>query len=153
MILGLAVIAEGLFIAKNQFMKTSAAPVIINNSQSAGGSQPARTPPTPLTKGTVFSDSPIFKYAHQIAPGMLSDDAKTALNGFTMTQTTDAGGSLVVTLTPKESDDQKQEYSLKSGEKLYFVEMTTGDDQIDSATDNNLRDDYGVIVDSNGSVQ
>ncbi|MCL4364407.1 hypothetical protein M1328_04165 [Patescibacteria group bacterium] len=120
--------------------------------QSAGSSRnQRRTGPTPLQKGENFMSSSLYKYAVQIYPGTLGQQAKTALNNFDMKTSAMSDGSTKVTLTPKESTDQFQEYVVKNGQTLYFIEMTKNDDK--NGSDINLRDDYGVIVDGTGMVQ
>lgn len=113
---------------------------------------PAGRLPLP-TKGTNLLNSPLGKFAYQIAPGDIAPETQMKLSGFTIDKTTQADGSIMVKLTPKDSEDQNQQYIIKTGEKLYFIEQTTIDDQPNQNTDKNLRDDYGVIVDSQGNIQ
>lgn len=117
------------------------------NARGRGG------PPVIMSKGMNLKTSPLFKYAYQIAPGDLSASAKQALTGWAVKSETQADGSLLVTLTPKDSDDQYQQYLVKTGQTLYFIEQTPSDDKADSDTDLNYRDDYGIIVDSSGAIQ
>ncbi len=105
-----------------------------------------------LTKGAKLSDSPLYKFAYQIAPGDLSASAESALYGWNIKQDKQLDNSILVTLTPKDSDDQNQQYTVKEGNALYFIEQTPVDDKSGNV-DKNLRDDYGVIVDGNGIVQ
>jgi hypothetical protein len=109
--------------------------------------------PTPPVKGDKLADSAVAPFAFQVYPGELSVDAKTALIGFDIQTTPNPDGSAIVVFTPKNQDDQKQTFQVPAGQTLYFVEMSKGDDDADSGTDSNLRDDYGVLVDSNGIVQ
>jgi hypothetical protein len=97
-----------------------------------------------------FSQSPDYAVAKQIFPGIISAEAKTAMQNFTMKTTTQADGSTMVTLTPKNAAEKQQIYFVKSGEKLYFVEKFPGDDA--SGSDNNLKDDYGIVVDASGNI-
>ena len=106
-----------------------------------------------LSKGSNLTTSALKQYAYQIAPGAMSDSAKQKLTGFTIDAITNTDGSTTVTLTPKDSEDQHQQYTIKPGQLLYFIEQTPVDDKSDSATDSNYRDDYGVITDANGIVQ
>ena len=117
------------------------------NARGRGG------PPVIMSKGMNLKTSPIFKYAYQIAPGDLSASAKQALTGWSVKSETQSDCSLLVTLTPKDSDDQYQQYLVKTGQTLYFIEQTPSDDKADSDTDLNYRDDYGIIVDSGGVIQ
>lgn len=109
--------------------------------------------PTMLSKGGSLTNSPLKQFAYQIAPGAMSDTTKSVMTGFTVTSKSNADGSITVTLTPKDSEDQNQQYTIKSGQILYFIEQTPIDDKTDSDTDANYRDDYGLITDANGIVQ
>lgn len=120
---------------------------VVPNRPPAGGRLPLPT------KGTNLMSSPLAKFAYQIAPGDLLADAKANLVGFAIDKTTQADSSIIVKLTPKDSEDQNQQYTVKPGEKLYFIEQTPVDDKADQDKDMNLRDDYGVIVDSQGIIQ
>lgn len=106
-----------------------------------------------VTKGSNLKDSPIAKYAFQIAPGTMSQEAQNALVGWTVTSKTQTDGSTVVTLTPKDSTDQSQQYTIKPAQILYFIEQTPVDDKNDQDKDLNYRDDYGVITDAAGIIQ
>lgn len=148
-VLLLVILAQGVYIV------TRKAPT----KQVLGIASTATSTPTPtpnpartiLTKGMKLADSPIAKFAYKIAPGDLSTDAQTALNGFEIKNETQKDGTIIVTLTSKDSDDQSQIYRVEKGYSLYFVEMTPVDDKDNK--DLNLRDDYGIIVDGAGVVQ
>lgn len=109
--------------------------------------------PIIISKGMNLKTTPLFQFAYQIAPGDLSTQAKQALVGWNIDSKTQSDGSIVVTLTPKDSEDQSQVYTVKSGQTLYFIEQTLSDDKADQDKDLNYRDDYGLIVDQNGIVQ
>lgn len=109
--------------------------------------------PIILSRGMNLTTTPLYKYTYKIAPGEIADSAKQALTGWTVTTNAKADGSTVVTLTPKDSDDQNQQYTIKSGQVLYFVEQTPADDKVDADKDLNYRDDYGIITDQNGIIQ
>jgi hypothetical protein len=109
-----------------------------------------KQPPLFLSKGVVLKNSPMASYAYLIDSGPPSAKTIQALNGWDVAKKMLADGSLQITLTAKGSDDVNQQYTVKPGHSLYFIEMTMGDDQ--GNADLNLRDDYGVIVDQNGIV-
>ena len=109
--------------------------------------------PIILSKGTNLKTTPLFQFAFQIAPGALSDASKKALIGWNIDSKTQVDGSIVVTLMPKDSDDQDQQYTIKAGQVLYFIEQTPADDKSDSDKDLNYRDDYGIVTDSSGAIQ
>jgi hypothetical protein len=112
-------------------------------------------PPKPqlITKGLNLTTSSMMQYAYKIAPGDIPAASQKVLTGFSVKSQSMADGSVQVSLIPKDSDDQFQQYIVKPGNTLYFIEMTPADDNVDSDKDLNYRDDYGIIVDANGIVQ
>lgn len=123
--------------------------------QLASQSEKSAAKPKPvfLTKGQKFADSPLFSKAYLIAPviGDLSAAAQKALNGWTLTSKNNTDGTTTVSLTPKDADDVSQTYTLKTGYKLYFIELNPVDEP--STEDKNRGDDMGVLVDDKGLVQ
>lgn len=150
-VLVLVVIGEGyLLIARRRTYQYA----MNNSSANTVSPKPSAPPRIPLlTKGSKLQDSPIFKFAYKIAPGDLNNDAESVLTGFNISKQNMPDGSIIVKLTPKDSDDQNQQYTIKPSETLYFIEQTPVDDKQDQDKDFNLRDDYGIIVDQNGIVQ
>lgn len=147
----LIVIAESYLLISRRYVSQYA---MNTNSTKTANPKPNVQPRMPiLTKGAKFQDSPLFKFAYKIVPGDLSDDVKSVLTGFSINKQNMSDGSILVKLAPKDSDDQNQQYTIKPGETLYFIEQTPADDKQDQNKDLNLRDDYGVIVDQNGIVQ
>ena len=156
-LLALVAIAEGAVLALGRsgvIGQTTAIVGGINKGAQQSPPPPGQNPQMAmLVKGMDFSKSPISLFAYQIAPGAISPSAKQALTGFSMTTHANTDGSLQITITPTASNNQSQQYTLRQGEKLYFVEMTPLDDNTHTDQDINYRDDYGVIVDANGIVQ
>lgn len=154
-ILAVIVVLEGIMLmrAKSSVSETSNQSARKVTPPSAGPNAKGRGRPIILSRGMNFKSTPLFQYAYQVAPGALSASAKKALVGFNISSQTQADGSIIVTLTPKDSEDQNQLYNVKPGQTMYFVEQTPVDDKADSDTDLNYRDDYGIIVDQNGIIQ
>ena len=153
-ILLVVAIAEGLYFVNQK----TGAPYISSISKANAASNTLAVVPTSsgtkpmmVSKGMKFADSPIFQMAYKIAPGDLTAETNKALSGFDVKKQTLSDGSIQVDLIPKESAYIKQEFTVKPGNTLYFIEATSADDP-DENTDLNLRDDYGVIVDKNGLV-
>ncbi len=117
------------------------------NARRRGGEQ------IMLKQGDNLKTSPVFQYAFQIFPGDLSENAKQALTGFNVKAEVQSDGSTLVTLTPKDSENQSQQYSIKPGQVLYYIEQTAADDNTDQDKDLNYRDDYGIVTDQNGIIQ
>ena len=102
----------------------------------------------------LFSTSPEYSYAYLISTPTLSSNAKAALDGFKLTIKQNADGTTTYTLNASKQGypNSNQEYTLKKGEKLYFLERSMKDDNTTSDEDYYLADDTGIIVDSNGYV-
>lgn len=157
-LLVIVIVESGYIVMKRKSMSQ---PAMMRQSYGAGApssaaptGMPSGAPkPMMATKGQKLSESPLAKYTYQIVPGPLSADATKAMVGFSVKTQALSDGSTQVDLTPKDSDDQYQRYVVKSGQMLYFVEMTPADDNASSDKDLNYRDDYGVITDANGIIQ
>lgn len=108
--------------------------------------------PVFLHKGDVLANSPMMKYAYEVWPENVAA-SKNVDSGMHITIATMPDGSTQVTFTPTDSQDQAQVYHLTQGKKLYFIEQSKADDDMQNNVDKNYRDDYGVIVDANGIVQ
>lgn len=146
----IACIAEGAYILKTHHTKEE----LTMQPQSKSLMAPTNRPkPSFIMKGQKFADNPLSSKAYLIFPtnGPLTGDAKTAMTGWNMQTTASADGSTVVTLIPHEAEDIKQSFTVKPGNKLYFIEMTLVDDT--TGVDENRGDDIGVLVDQNGIVQ
>ena len=154
-VLVIALAGEYLYFHHKLENQSNFANRVMNNQgmPPAGPNAKGRGAPIILGKGANLKTSPIFKYAYQIAPGDLSTDTKQALVGWNIKTQNQNDGSILVTLTPKDSEDQNQQYTVKSGETLYFIEQTPIDDKAGQDKDLNYRDDYGIIVDSSGIIQ
>ena len=145
-------VGEGYYIMKGS--ATKGIPYVTQTqAMQAKKPTPRSARPTFVMKGQKFADNPISKKAYLIAPvtGPLSRDAQIALTGWTVKTTNNPDGSLQVNLIPQETEDVQQQFTVKPGNKLYFIELTLADD---SATggDANRGDDIGVLVDQNGIV-
>jgi hypothetical protein len=119
----------------------------IDTSVTPGTPQtPTTTTPTPV----LFSSSPLSQNAFLISTTPYDAKTKTALIGFTVTKKTQTDGSVLYTLNSTNPNYQTQTYTVKSGEKLYFIEGMPGDDN--GTTDRTVADDTAVVVDANGYI-
>lgn len=112
-----------------------------------------RAPPrggSPFQPGTSFANSFLASHAYLISTQTLAQNATQALSGFQRTITPLANGSERVTLTAQRAGYQNQTYLVTPSEKLYFVEMSLGDDTGDH--DYRTTDDHAVLVDANGTI-
>lgn len=120
-----------------------------NNTQQ---NTPATTAAQPSGNSQKFSDQPYYKMSYLISDDTLSSDAKTALTGFSMGKQTLQNGDTQITLTAQKAEYHNQQYTLRPGDKLYFIEKFLGDDNTGADVDNNMGDDEAVVVDSQGNV-
>jgi hypothetical protein len=121
-----------------------------SNSSYASNQQPVK--PTTAAGMQKFTDSSDFQYAYKIFPGNLSDNAKQAMSGFAFTTNAMPDGSTQVTLTSQNTEYTTQQYVVKTGYSLYFIEKMSGDDNPQEDTDRNLHDDTAVLVDPQGNI-
>lgn len=145
----LAVVIAGLAYLK---FKPTAKGGVSEAKNGTGETSVRRTPPQKPQPGDKLADLSVAQFAFKVAPGELTSAGKTALTGWDIKTSTQKDGSITVVLVPNKTDDQKQSYTVPSGDSLYFVEMSTGDDNQQAGTDSRLQDDYGLIVNADGIV-
>jgi hypothetical protein len=97
-----------------------------------------------------LSDSPYASYAYLISTDTLSLDTKQAISGFQINKVMNSDGTTTYNLIALNSEYQNQSYTLQSGQSLYFIERSMGDDG--NGSENFLGDDHAVIVDSSGYI-
>lgn len=130
------------------------------SSQTGSGTPPSSAPvsaapASPSSAASAhlkFADQPYASYAYLISTDPLSADAQAALAGFQLTKTAMADGSAQYLLKAVKAGYHDQEYVIKPGEKLYFLEKYMQDDEPESNGEFNMHDDQAVVVDSNGYV-
>ena len=127
-----------------------------DNNQSQEKQQVVATPtpqPTPSAPVSVkFTDQTYYKDSYLISGPTLGDDAKQALAGFVMTKKAMPDGTTQINLKATKVGYYDQQYTLHTGEQLYFIEKFMQDDDNEANEDKNLKDDLAVVVDSNGNV-
>ena len=103
-----------------------------------------------VTAKQLFSSSSLSKNAFLISIPTYDANTKNALIGFNVTQKPLSDGSNEDTLNSQNPEYKTQVYTVKPGEKLYFIESFSADDS--GNADRNLRDDNAVLVDANGYI-
>jgi len=125
-------------------------------SQQNGLARPEAAPGSPAGQQAAasvkFVDQPYYKQAYLISGDALDAEAKSALSGFDLTKTAQPDGSTLFTLKAVKPGYTDQRYSLKPGQKLYFIEYFLQDDDPVKNEDRNMKDDLGVVVDADGNV-
>lgn len=109
------------------------------------------TPPSSSSAGNRFADQSYYNYSYLISGDALSTKAQQAVSGFQVTKQNMPDGTIQITLKALNPEYHDQQYTLKTGEQLYFIEMSLGDDPSISE-ERNLRDDTAVVVDAQGNV-
>ena len=132
-VIGLLVYNGSVKKEQNDSNNNSAAPISQNNARPQ-----------------LFSDSPLAKFAYLISTPTYDTNTQKALSGFTVTKKTLADGSIQVTLNAQNPEYKNQTYTVKTGEKLYFIEKTLRDDN--GTEDKFLGDDTAVLVDASGYI-
>ena len=118
--------------------------------QSANTNASKTGAPSAQSSVQKFSDQPYYSRSYLISAETLSPEAQAAIAGFQLTKQPQADGSVQIFLKATESQYHDQQYSLKPGEQLYFIDRTLSDDP--SGKEINIGDDTAVIVDSQGNV-
>lgn len=98
-----------------------------------------------------FSDSKFVNNAHLISGNSLDKKTTDAISGFSYIKQTMIDGSLNITLKALNPEYQDQNYIVKPGEKLYFIEMSMNDDNPPNGEDR-INDDKAILVDSNDYI-
>lgn len=116
---------------------------------------PSTTPPASpsapmVTTGNKLADQPYASQAYLISGDTLSASAQQALSGFTLSKSKLADGTLQIELKAVNPEYQSQQYLLKPGEQLYFIEKFGADDQ--GGQDANTHDDQAVVVNAQGEI-
>jgi hypothetical protein len=98
----------------------------------------------------LFASSPLAQNAYLISTSTYDASTTRALSGFTVTKKALPDGSTQITLNSQNAEYQTQVYTIKPGEKLYFIEKFLADDS--ASGDRNIKDDSAVVVDKNGYI-
>lgn len=97
-----------------------------------------------------FTDSNLASIAYQIFPGPMSAETVKAIAGFNIKTTPNADATTLISLTSTNPEYKDQQYTVKPGEILYFIEKNPGDDSENK--DKFMADDTAVLVDANGFI-
>ena len=130
-----------------------------NSAAVPSYSAPTSAPTTPSQASSAaamtaqkFSDSDDFQYSYKIFPGALSSDSKEAMAGFAFTTKAMSDGSTQITLTSQNKFYKTQQYVVKEGDALYFIERNIKDDDSEKDTDSKYTDDAAILVDPQGYI-
>jgi hypothetical protein len=115
-----------------------------------GGSTPVAAPNMSNNNMMKLSDSPYADYAYLISGDQLSPETQQAISGFSINKQANSDGTTTVNLIALNPEYQNQSYTIKSGQSLYFIEKSMGDDG--NGAENFLGDDHAIVVDSSGYI-
>ena len=114
-----------------------------------GATNQSATAPIASTK---FVDQPYYNSAYLISGTTMDDQAKQATAGFDIAKQDLPDGTTQYNLKALDSGFKDQVYVIKHGQKLYFIELSMGDDDSTANQENGMRDDMAVVVDADGNV-
>lgn len=100
--------------------------------------------------GELFAGSIYAPNSYLISTGAFDASTTRALSGFTVQTSTNADGSMQITLNAVNPEYQTQTYTVQPGEQLYFIEANLSDDS--AGADNFPGDDNAVLVGQNGYI-
>jgi hypothetical protein len=130
--------------------------VLAKHQSNYGMSSSPTVTPTMTAKPTAamqkFSDSGDYQYAYKIFPGNISTESKQAMSGFAMTTKVMPDGSTQIVLTAQKQGYTSQQYVVKPGYSLYFIERNLKDDNPQTDSDATLHDDTAILVDPQGNI-
>lgn len=130
-----------------------------NNSQNYSANLSVQNPAQSGTSATVgaitgqgikLSDEPYASRAYLISSDTLSAQSKIAIAGFEIQKQKASDGGMDITLKAVNPEYHDQQYHLRTGDQLYFIETSFGDDS--GNQEYNLGDDSAVVVDANGYI-
>ncbi len=137
---------QGASVVSLQPDAASPSPQAPASSSNAG----AGATPQPTAAGSVrFDDWQYKRYAFQVYPGPVNDDAKKALAGFDL-KVQDAGDNVTLLLKALSSRYRDSQVTVSKQDTAYFIETTMRDDPNDQ--ENNLRDDGIIEVNPQGYI-
>lgn len=121
-----------------------------DSNGSRSGTLPNASAQSAGRTGQKLADQNYAQSAYLISSDTLSPNAQLALSGFQIDKKSMPNGITVITLKALNSSYSDQQYTLKPGEQLYFIEKTLVDDS--EGKEMNPNDDTAVIVNMNGDV-
>lgn len=107
---------------------------------------------TPSYQPQKLSDQSYAQNAYLISGPNLSADAKQALSGFVMTKKVNADRTVRIDLKAQKAEYRDRSYLLQPGQQLYFVDKFLADDSTQGNNENNIKDDFTVVVDKDGNI-
>ncbi len=147
---------------KNRTIVVSLFPLLFLAACTGNAAPTNVTPPPPSQGsqasavslvGTKLSDSPLAASSYLIsesAPTAFDAATKAALAGYDVQSAMLPDGSKQITLHATNPQYHDQSFTLKPGQKLYFVEKYLQDDP--NGEEKNEKDDWGIVTDSGGTV-
>lgn len=117
-----------------------------NPAQSSANTVAGATP----GQGIKLSDEPYADKTYLISSDTLSAQSQKAIAGFQIQKQSASDGGMNIALKAINPEYHDQQYHLRPGDKLYFIEANLGDDS--GNKEYSLSDDSAVVVDSNGYI-
>ena len=146
-ILIVLLVGEGYYLLKERSEKIALSGMLQKANMNSQAS-------IAVIKGTKFIDNPLSKRAYLIAPieGRLDAETQKAVTGWDVGVDHDDKGLLKISLIPTDTANIQQQFTLKSGYKLYFIRLVLRNNPTNGNTI--YRGDIlGVLVDQNGIIR
>ena len=127
-------------------------PATVTQTQATSTPAPVSSSSTvPLMQSTtaLFTQYKNYTKAHEIFP-TLATSTKQAMGAFSYTETSLGNGTYKITLTNNAEDYSGQSVTVTTGQSVYFIEPSTGDDS--ASEDSITTDDSLVAVDAQGYI-
>ena len=153
-IIGIIVIVGVVSLVLNNLGTTvSTTPTTVTTqTQATSTPSPVSSSSTvPLMQSTtaLFTQYKNYSKAHEIFP-TLATSTKQAMGAFSYTKTSLGSGTYKITLTNNAEDYSGQSVTVTTGQSVYFIEPSTGDDS--ASEDSITTDDSLVAVDAQGYI-
>jgi hypothetical protein len=123
---------------------------VTENTNQSVGTSTNTTVTLMVSTGQLFSSSQFFRNAYEVYPTLDPTNGSRALSGFAIQTQNLGSGATHVTLVAKQVSYHTQSFIIGSGQTLYFIERSFGDDSNDQ--DINYGDDSGIAVDARGYI-
>ena len=153
-IIGIIVIIGAASLLMNKpstAVNTAPAAVVQTQATSSTPSPTTSSSTVPLMQSTtaLFTQYKNYSKAHEVFP-TLATSTKQAMGAFSYTQENLGNNTYRITLTNNAEDYSGQSVVVTSGQAVYFIEPSTGDDS--ASEDSITTDDSLVAVDAQGYI-
>ena len=148
----IVIVGAASLLMNNSGTTVNTAPAVTTQTQATSTPSPVSSSSTvPLMQSTtaLFTQYKNYSKAHENFP-TLATSTKQAMGAFSYTETNLGNGTYKITLTNNAEDYSGQSVTVTTGQSVYFIEPSTGDDS--ASEDSITTDDSLVAVDAQGYI-